>query len=98
MHSSGDFFVVSFTEMTWGCLIMKVLSYQYRDSHYKDKTVSQHSYLHNGNPHTRKDHVYIETGPGSICWGMFVSLNGSERFDYFHHLKIKCQQFHAICT
>ena len=51
-------------------------SYQYRDSHYKDKTVSQLSYLHNRNPHTWKDHLYIEIRSRSvdkqpatwICW------------------------------
>ena len=34
------------------CLDVKTLSYQHRDSHYKDKKVSWPSYLHNGNPHT----------------------------------------------
>ena len=40
-----------------------MLSYQYRNFHYKDKTVSWPSYLYNGNPLTWKDHFYIETGP-----------------------------------
>ena len=31
---------------------MKMLSCQYRDSHYKYKTVSQLPCLYNGNPHT----------------------------------------------
>ena len=38
------------------------IPYQYRDTHYKDKTVSRPSYLYNGNPHTWKDRLYIETG------------------------------------
>ena len=44
-------------------LNIEMTSYQYRDSHYKDKTVSRQSYLHNGNSHTWKDRLYIETGP-----------------------------------
>ena len=45
------------------------LSYQYiyMDSHYKDKMVSWLSYLYNGDPHTWKDCLYIETGP-LIFW------------------------------
>ena len=35
-------------------LNIKMSSYQYRDSHYKDKTVSQPSYLYNWNPIHRK--------------------------------------------
>ena len=33
------------------------------DSHYKDKTVSQPSYLYNGNRLTWKDGLYVEMGP-----------------------------------
>ena len=45
-------------------LSMKASSYKYRNSHYKDKTVSRPSYLYNGkNPHTCKDRLYIEMGP-----------------------------------
>ena len=36
------------------------MSYLYRDSHFKDTTLSQQSYLYYGNPHTRKDCLYIE--------------------------------------
>ena len=35
-------------------LSIKMSSYQYRDHHVKDKTVSRPSYLWHGNPHTRK--------------------------------------------
>ena len=35
-----------------GRLNIKMLSYQYRDPHVKDKTVSRPSYLYHGNPHT----------------------------------------------
>ena len=40
-----------------------MLSYQYRDLHYKDTTVSPPSYLYNGNPNILKDGLYIETVP-----------------------------------
>ena len=46
-------------------LNMNMPSYHYRNSHYKDNTVSRPSYLYNGNPHTKKDRPYIETGPRS---------------------------------
>ena len=42
----------------------KLPSYQYRDSHVKDKMVSQLSYLNMGIPIHGKDCLYIETGPG----------------------------------
>ena len=42
-------------------------SYQYRNSHCKDKTVSWPSYLYNENPDTWKDSPYIETMP----WFLF---------------------------
>ena len=48
---------------TGGRLKIK-MSYQYRDPHVKDKTVSRPSYLYHGNPHTRKHGLCIETGPG----------------------------------
>ena len=41
-------------------------SYKCRDSHYKDKTVWRLwplFHFYNGNPFTRKDGLYIETGP-----------------------------------
>ena len=46
-----------------GRLDIKISSYQYRDSHYKDKTVSRPSYLHNENLHTWKDSLYFKTEP-----------------------------------
>ena len=44
---------------TRGHLNLKMLSYQNRDSHYKDKTLSRQSYRYNGKHHTWKN--YIET-------------------------------------
>ena len=41
------------------------MSYQYRDSHYKDKTVLQLSYLYKGNPHIWKDRLYINISPSA---------------------------------
>ena len=47
-----------------GCLDIKMSSYQYRNSHYKDNTVFRPSYLYNGNPIPGKT-VFIERrGPG----------------------------------
>ena len=43
-------------------------SYQYRRSHYKDKTLSWLSYLYKVNAHTWIDSFHIETGPGiAVC-------------------------------
>ena len=41
--------------------VTKMSSYQYRDSHYNDESISRPCYL--SNPHTWKNHVYIETLP-----------------------------------
>ena len=50
---------ISWTHCGLACLVasrgrlnIKMSSYQYRDSHVKDKTVSRPSYLLHGNPHT----------------------------------------------
>ena len=45
-----------------GLVNLQMLSYRYRSSHYKDKTVSRPSYLYDGNLHTWKDQLYIEMG------------------------------------
>ena len=44
----------------------KILFYQNRNSHYKDKTVSQPSFPYNGNNYNWKDGLYIETGRWSL--------------------------------
>ena len=49
-----------------GCLNLK-MSYQYRDSHYKDKMFSWPAYLYNGNPLTWKDCLYNKMGPWPQC-------------------------------
>ena len=43
-----------------GCLNVKTSSYQYRDSHYKDKTVWRLCYLYKGNTHNWKDFLYLD--------------------------------------
>ena len=43
--------------------IQKMLFYPYRNSHYKDKTVSWLSYLYNRNHCTWKNYLDIETAP-----------------------------------
>ena len=50
-----------------GCLNIKMSSYQYQDSHYKDNMVSWPSYLYNWNSHTWKDCLDIERGP-RLSW------------------------------
>ena len=40
-----------------------MLSYQYRDCEYREKMVSQPSYIHKWNPHTKMGFFYIETRP-----------------------------------
>ena len=40
----------------WGCL--NKLSYKYRDSYYKDKTVLRPSYLYIGNTYTGKNNIF----------------------------------------
>ena len=53
-----------------------MLSYQYRHSHYKDKTVSRLSYLYNGIPYTWK------YGPGvGFIKAPFVNFSVSKIFD-----------------
>ena len=54
--------------LSGGRLNMNTYSNQYGNSHYKDKTVSRPSYRDNGNIHTRKDLIYLETGPSSIVF------------------------------
>ena len=52
---------------------IKMVSYQYRDSHFKNKTVSWLSHLCNGIPYTWKHSLYIETLP-------WIFLNALENF------------------
>ena len=40
------------------------MSYQYKNSHYKDKTVSWSCYLYNGNPIPGKTVLILRRGPG----------------------------------
>ena len=47
----------------WVRLNIKILSCQDMESHYKYKIVSWPSCLYNGNLHTWKDGLYIESGP-----------------------------------
>ena len=52
-------FITNLLRRNRGSLNMKMSSYQYRDYHYKDKTVWRPSYLYNANPHTWKDRLNI---------------------------------------
>ena len=40
--------------VSWGWFNIKLLSYQYRESHCRDKTILRSSYLHNGISYTGK--------------------------------------------
>ena len=44
----------------------KMPSYQYRDSHYKDKTVSRPSYLYDGNPLHGKTVLTLKRRPDEL--------------------------------
>ena len=61
-------------------LNIMMLFFQYRNSHYKGKTVWWLSYLYNGNPYSRKDGLYIEMGPRSLL----------KNFIYHDDTKIIC--------
>ena len=52
---------------TWGRLNIKMLSYQYRDPHVKDKKVLRHLSFNMGIPLPGKDCIYIEMAPRLLC-------------------------------
>ena len=49
-----------------GWFNIKMPSYQFRNFHYKDKTVSQLPHLYNGNPILVRQHLYIALAPGNL--------------------------------
>ena len=55
---------------------------EYRQCHYKDKTVSPTSYLYNGNPHTWKDRSYIDLLPDTQNCGFCMRRECRERFPH----------------
>ena len=55
--------------------IIKMLSCQYVNPHYKDKTVSRPSYLHNENPYTR-NHCSYWNGPLNQNSNLFSRVVG----------------------
>ena len=61
------------------------ICYQYRDPHYKNKTVSWLSYIYNGNNYIGKDSLYIETGRNSPMY--------PQRY-YLFHRKLFTMTFH----
>ena len=52
----------------WSWLYIKMLSYQYRKSHWGDKTILQPSYLHNGISYTGKTASLYWISPQVITW------------------------------
>ena len=75
-------------------LNVKMSSYQYRNSHYKDKTLSRPSfYLYNGNPIPEKTVFLLRRDPGddwrltNLLWSVYYSkvvcLRG---WGLYHHI------------
>ena len=58
-----------------GCLNIKMSFYQYRDSHYKDKTASRLFYLCNGNLHTWNTVFMLKWDPGG--WNFSLRKTGN---------------------
>ena len=55
---------------------IKMLSYQSKDSGYKDEAVWRHSYLSEGNPYTQKDDIFLlKQGHQSDICPIFVSAH-----------------------
>ena len=68
--SSLSHYSIPLVMITTRCVntCIKMVCYQYRDSQLKDETVARRPYLNNGNPHTWKDDLCIETEPtGAKC-------------------------------
>ena len=82
-------------------LNIKMSSFQYRNFHYKDKTVIRLSYLYNGNPHTWKDSLYIEMGP---CLSIQSCITTLTQYaspcpgNFLKHLKLNWYKSWAIKT
>ena len=53
--------------LPWGGFDIKMLSYQYRNSHYEYNIVSWPSYLYNGNSQIVKDGLVSKYGPGDLA-------------------------------
>ena len=60
-----------------------MLSYQYKDPHIKDKTVSRPSYLQPENPVPGKDGLYIETGPRLIVYSVMLLIHMTYRYSRY---------------
>ena len=79
-------------QCTGDCFNLRMSSYQFRNSHYKDLTVSRTSYFLNTNPKTCKDiqlHVACACVCVSVCtwhgrphFPSRISLGGDTRFDF----------------
>ena len=68
------------TQQPGGHLNTKMLSYQYRDPHVKDNTVSWLSYFQHGNPHTcGRQSLYWDGGPDALdTWTHWLWETGME--------------------
>ena len=63
---------VSYKYQRWGCLNMKLPSYQYRNVYYEYKTILRPSYRYNGNRYTQK-----KTGPRLLSEPMMYHFTDS---------------------
>ena len=79
------------TAKSWGAILMGRYTEQSRTSHYKDKTVSQPSYLYNGNPLTWTDQSsYWNLSLSCVTPLLYIvvlsyrcSVQGPVRFDLY---------------
>ena len=84
-----------------GCFNKRCLPfYQYRDSHYKDKTDSCPSYLYNGSPRIRKGGLNIETGSWQISvisrWKYTAHYCRTDRRPWGSLIKVLCIIFRFL--
>ena len=75
---------------SWGRLNIMVPSYQYKNSHYKDETVTRPFYLWNANPHTCKDRIYIVVGSGSQGY-VIIKTPSAPTWEYLGHVSVEGQ-------
>ena len=75
-----------------------LFQYQYRNSHYKDNTISRQSYLYDGDSHTWKDRLYIEAAPWLLekCIPPEAVMLQTQLNPICCFLKRKCSHFDEI--
>ena len=79
-----DVIIHIFEDLSGACLNWKMSYYHYGDPHYENKTASRLSYFYNGNAHTWKDRLYIETGPATSSDFAQASNINTKLAEYTH--------------